>query len=48
MGISHCKKTGRPWAEAEQECREKNGNLLHIMNEAEQKDYNLVRHCLQM
>ena len=36
------KGSGRPWVEAEQECRKDNGNLVHIMNEQEQTDYNKV------
>ena len=30
----------RPWIEAENKCQSYGGNLVHIMNEQEQKDFN--------
>ena len=32
--------TSRPWIEAENKCQSLGGNLVHIMNEQEQKDFN--------
>ena len=32
--------SSRPWIEAENKCQSLGGNLVHIMNEQEQKDFN--------
>ena len=32
--------SSRPWIEAENKCQSYGGNLVHIMNEQEQKDFN--------